>query len=55
MSNLWSTLRHPDDLYPLVKLKLAMRKVEKQIPEEPYWAFYYSMLHKVSRTFALVI
>lgn len=32
MVNLSSTLRHPDDFYPLVKLKLAMRKAEKQIP-----------------------
>ncbi|KAL8540166.1 hypothetical protein ACS0TY_001664 [Phlomoides rotata] len=55
MSNLRSTLRHPDDFYPLVKLKLAMRKAEKQIPAEPHWAFCYSMLHKVSRSFALVI
>lgn len=55
MVNLSSTLRNPDDFYPLVKLKLAMRKAEKQIPAEPHWAFCYSMLHKVSRSFALVI
>lgn len=48
-------LRHPDDLYPLLKLKMASRQAEKQIPPEPHWAFCYSMLHKVSRSFALVI
>lgn len=55
MVNLRAILKHPDDLYPMVKLKLAARKAEKQIPAEPHWAFCYSMLHKVSRSFALVI
>ncbi|KAH6756110.1 squalene synthase 1 [Perilla frutescens var. hirtella] len=55
MVNLRAILSHPDDLYPMVKLKLAARKAEKQIPAEPHWAFCYSMLHKVSRSFALVI
>ncbi|KAF5443865.1 hypothetical protein F2P56_036389 [Juglans regia] len=48
-------LKHPDDFYPLMKLKIAARHAEKQIPPEPHWAFCYSMLHKVSRSFALVI
>ena len=48
-------LRNPDDVYPLLKLKMAARKAEKQIPPEPHWAFCYSMLHKVSRSFGLVI
>ncbi|KAG6401412.1 hypothetical protein SASPL_138268 [Salvia splendens] len=55
MKNLRAILKHPEDLYPLVKLKLAARQAEKQIPAEPHWAFCYSMLHKVSRSFALVI
>lgn len=55
MVNLRAILKHPDDLYPMVKLKLAARQAEKQIPAEPHWAFCYSMLHKVSRSFALVI
>ncbi|KAG6403620.1 hypothetical protein SASPL_135846 [Salvia splendens] len=55
MVNLRAILKHPEDLYPLVKLKLAARQAEKQIPAEPHWAFCYSMLHKVSRSFALVI
>ncbi|KAH9696486.1 Squalene synthase 1 [Citrus sinensis] len=55
MGSLAAVLRHPDDLYPLLKLKMASRQAEKQIPPEPHWAFCYSMLHKVSRSFALVI
>ncbi|WOL04211.1 squalene synthase-like [Canna indica] len=46
---------HPEEVYPLVKLKLAMDRVRRQIPPEPHWAFSYSMLQKVSRSFALVI
>ncbi|KAK8562986.1 hypothetical protein V6N12_011048 [Hibiscus sabdariffa] len=34
---------------------MASRHAEKQIPSEPHWAFCFSMLHKVSRSFALVI
>ncbi|EYU42585.1 hypothetical protein ABFS82_14G116900 [Erythranthe guttata] len=55
MVSLRAILKHPDDLYPMVKLKLAARKAEKQIRSEPHWAFCYSMLLKVSRSFALVI
>ncbi|KAL6517344.1 squalene synthetase-like protein [Orobanche minor] len=55
MGSLRAILRHPDDLYPMVKLKLAARIAERQIPAEPHWGFCYSMLHKVSRSFALVI
>lgn len=55
MGSLRAILKHPDDLYPLVKLKLAARHAEKQIPREPHWGFCYAMLHKVSRSFALVI
>nr|ADC32654.1 squalene synthase [Aralia elata] len=55
MGSLGAILKHPDDLYPLLKLKFAARHAEKQIPPEPHWAFCYSMLHKVSRSFGLVI
>nr|QEV81839.1 squalene synthase [Prunella vulgaris] len=55
MGSLRAILRHPDDLYPLLKLKYAARNVQKQIPQEPHWAFCYKMLHKVSRSFGLVI
>ncbi|KAH6789398.1 squalene synthase 1 [Perilla frutescens var. frutescens] len=55
MGSLRAILKHPDDLYPLVKLKLAARNAEKQIPPEPHWGFCYTMLHKVSRSFGLVI
>nr|ABA29019.1 squalene synthase [Panax notoginseng]AGS79226.1 squalene synthase [Panax notoginseng] len=55
MGSLGAILKHPDDFYPLLKLKFAARHAEKQIPPEPHWAFCYSMLHKVSRSFGLVI
>ncbi|KAK2665428.1 hypothetical protein Ddye_004002 [Dipteronia dyeriana] len=55
MGTLGAVLKHPDDFYPLLKLKMAARYAEKQIPPEPHWAFCYTMLHKVSRSFALVI
>lgn len=48
-------LRYPDDIYPLLKMKRAIEKAAKQIPPEPHWGFCYSMLHKVSRSFSLVI
>ncbi|XP_047327061.1 squalene synthase 3-like isoform X2 [Impatiens glandulifera] len=56
MASFGEILRHPDDLYPLLKLKMAMRHSKNQIPQaEPHWGFCYSMLHNVSRSFALVI
>ncbi|KAM5548663.1 hypothetical protein ABKV19_000201 [Rosa sericea] len=55
MGSLGAMLKHPDDIYPLLKLKMAARNIEKQVPPEPHWAFCYTMLHKVSRSFALVI
>ncbi|KAJ0010952.1 hypothetical protein Pint_34796 [Pistacia integerrima] len=55
MGTLGAVFRHPDDIYPLLKLKRAVKNAAKQIPPEPHWAFCYTMLHKVSRSFALVI
>ncbi|KAL6346482.1 hypothetical protein AAG906_000100 [Vitis piasezkii] len=55
MGSLGAILTHPDDIYPLLKLKMAVRHAEKQIPPEPHWAFCYTLLHKVSRSFGLVI
>ncbi|KAK6946317.1 Squalene/phytoene synthase [Dillenia turbinata] len=55
MGTLGAILKHPDDFYPLLKLKMAVRHAEKQIPPQPHWGFCYSMLHKVSRSFALVV
>ncbi|GFY89898.1 squalene synthase 1 [Actinidia rufa] len=55
MGSFGAILRHPDDFYPLLKLKMAVRHAGKQIPPEPHWAFCYTMLHKVSRSFGLVI
>ena len=55
MGSLDVVLKHPNDLFPLSKLKRAMKHAEKQIPPKPHLGFCYSMLHKVSRSFALVI
>ncbi|KAK9677804.1 hypothetical protein RND81_11G168700 [Saponaria officinalis] len=55
MANLSAILKYPDEFYPLLKLKMAIKEAEKQIPQEHHWGFCYSMLHKVSRSFALVI
>ncbi|KAK9051959.1 hypothetical protein SSX86_028587 [Deinandra increscens subsp. villosa] len=55
MRSLKDALEHPEDLYPLLKLKMAAKQAEKQIPTEAHWGFCYLMLHKVSRSFALVI
>ncbi|KNA05437.1 hypothetical protein SOVF_190300 [Spinacia oleracea] len=55
MGSLGAILKHPDEFYPLLKLKMAVKEAEKQIPPELHWGFCYSMLHKVSRSFALVI
>ncbi|KAK9164284.1 hypothetical protein Syun_005186 [Stephania yunnanensis] len=55
MGSLGAMLKHPEDVYPLLKLRLAAKNAEKQIPPQPHWAFCFTMLHKVSRSFALVI
>ncbi|XVE93718.1 hypothetical protein REPUB_Repub01dG0218400 [Reevesia pubescens] len=55
MGSLGALVKNPDDFYPLMKLKMAARHAEKQIPSQPHWAFCFTMLHKVSRSFALVI
>nr|ASO66848.1 squalene synthase [Fritillaria unibracteata] len=55
MGMMKEALMHPEDLYVLVKMKRAAAQVEKQIPPDPHWAFCYTMLQKVSRSFAFVI
>jgi hypothetical protein len=55
MGSLVAILKNPDEFYPLLKLKMAARHAEKQIPREPHWGFCYTMLQKVSRSFAMVI
>ncbi|KAL2537597.1 Squalene synthase [Forsythia ovata] len=52
MENLRAIL---DEVYPMIKLKMAMRRVKKQIPLESHWAFCYTLLNKLSRSFAFVI
>ncbi|KAG0450253.1 hypothetical protein HPP92_026971 [Vanilla planifolia] len=48
-------LKHPEELIPLAKMMVAAEKIKRQIPVETHWEFAYSMLQKVSRSFALVI
>ncbi|KAJ3670179.1 hypothetical protein LUZ60_010503 [Juncus effusus] len=55
MGLLGTMMEHPEEVYPMLKLKMAAARIEKQIPPEEHWAFAYSMLGRVSRSFALVI
>ncbi|KAF8020237.1 hypothetical protein BT93_G0825 [Corymbia citriodora subsp. variegata] len=55
MVSLGEILKHPDELYLLLKVKMAARNAEKQIPRQPHWRFCFSMLRKFSKTFAFVI
>ncbi|KAK3145756.1 hypothetical protein QOZ80_3BG0256940 [Eleusine coracana subsp. coracana] len=48
-------LSRPEEVVALVKLRVAAGQIKRQIPPEEHWAFCYSMLQKVSRSFALVI
>ena len=48
-------LSRPEEVVALVKLRVAAGQIKRQIPPEEHWAFAYSMLQKVSRSFALVI
>ncbi|XP_074313254.1 squalene synthase-like isoform X1 [Silene latifolia] len=55
MEKLCAILKYPDEIYPLLKLKLAVNQAQNQIYEDVHLNFCYSMLHKVSRSFAFVI
>ncbi|KAF9613406.1 hypothetical protein IFM89_008236 [Coptis chinensis] len=55
MGILGAMVKYPDEIYPLLKLKMAQKRAAEEIPAQPHWAFCYSMLHKVSRSFAFVI
>ena len=41
-------LSRPDELWPLLQMALAARRV-KRLPQEPNLAFCYNMLNRVSR------
>ena len=47
-------LRHPFDVFPLLRVK-KMADEAKKLPKEENLAFCYDMLNKVSRSFAIVI
>nr|CAN64028.1 hypothetical protein VITISV_030715 [Vitis vinifera] len=55
MGSLGEILTHPGDIYLLLKLKMADCHVKKQLPPEPRWVFCYTLLHKASRDFSLVV
>ncbi|KAH7575001.1 hypothetical protein JRO89_XS02G0032600 [Xanthoceras sorbifolium] len=40
MESLREILKYPEELYYLVKLKMALRGAEKHIPSQPHWAFF---------------
>ncbi|KAI9197537.1 hypothetical protein LWI28_000142 [Acer negundo] len=44
-------LKHPDEIYFLLKLKMVLSRAEKQMtPNEPHWRFCYTMLYKSMRS-----
>ncbi|KAL5788600.1 hypothetical protein ACOSP7_005549 [Xanthoceras sorbifolium] len=49
MESLREILKYPEELYYLVKLKMALRGAEKHIPSQPHWAFCYTMVYKFLR------
>ncbi|KAF3796704.1 hypothetical protein EJ110_NYTH00931 [Nymphaea thermarum] len=55
MGTLGALLKHPEDFLVLVKMMMASSRAKRQIPPQPHWACCYTMLTKVSRSFALVI
>lgn len=55
MGMLGTLMRHPDEIAPLVKLKIAAMQAQRAIPKDPNLAFCYRMLTRVSRSFSIVI
>ncbi|KAG2332406.1 hypothetical protein Bca52824_003586 [Brassica carinata] len=55
MGILGEILVKPDEIFPLLKLHMAIKKAKKQIPPEPHWVFCYSTLGKVTKSFFLLI
>nr|GMD02564.1 squalene synthase [Ipomoea batatas] len=56
MERVWAVLKHPGDVFPVIKLTMAARRVKKQIPAaQPHWRFCYTILSKVSKSFTLAI
>lgn len=54
MGKLADTLRHPDEIIPMLGMFMAAQKA-KSLPKDPSLKFCYEMLNKVSRSFAVVI
>ncbi|KAL6770753.1 SQS1 [Auxenochlorella protothecoides x Auxenochlorella symbiontica] len=54
MGKLGELLSHPDEIIPMAAMYLAARRAAV-LPHDPNLAFCYSMLNKVSRSFAIVI
>ncbi|XP_054786740.1 squalene synthase 2-like [Prosopis cineraria] len=53
---LGTILKHPEEIYPMLKLRMVIRNAEKVIPDQqPHWVFCHTILHKVARSFALTI
>jgi farnesyl-diphosphate farnesyltransferase len=50
-----SLLSRPKELVALVKLCVVAGQIRRRKPPEEHWAFAYSVLRKVSRSFSLVI
>jgi farnesyl-diphosphate farnesyltransferase len=48
LKKVFALLSRPDELWPLLQMALAARRV-KRLPQEPNLAFCYGMLNRVSR------
>ncbi|CAH2053172.1 unnamed protein product [Thlaspi arvense] len=55
MGRLSEIVRHPDEIYPLYKLRMEIKKAQEQIPPEAHWSVCYPLLHSVSRSYSHVI
>ncbi len=55
MGLLGAVMRHPDEIAPLLKLKVAAMQAQRSILDDPNLAFCYRMLTRVSRSFPIVI
>lgn len=55
MGIIGTLVKHPDEIPPLIKLKIAAHRAQKAIPKDPNLAFCYRMLTRVSRSFSIVI
>ncbi|XP_031383579.1 squalene synthase 1-like [Punica granatum] len=55
MDSLVDILKHPEEICPLIKLRMVVLGAEKRTLPQPHWAFCYTIMSKVARSFAITI